>query len=143
MPSIATAYENFMGGQVSSIPINELNDNMLALCENAIVTDRAKPGVLKKRKGYASYYNESLTNKIKHVHEYLLNSGTSQILFAEGNNVRKRDSSSTSTILDTQAGAGDITIITSQTDFAMWAVSGGTVKRYDGTTVSSANAPAG
>lgn len=143
MALLAVGYENFLGGVVSSIPVNELNDNQLAKCDNAVVTERAKPGILKKRLGYSLNFNQSLTNKIKHTHEFLKNDGTSILLFAEGNNVRKRDSATTSTILDTQDGAGDITIITSHTDFAMWAVASGSVKRYDGTTVSTASAPAG
>lgn len=149
MALVAEGYDNFMGGELSSVPVNELNPGQLALCENAIVTNRDKPGILVKRKGYASYWDESgtYTGPVLAVHNYFKSDGTEKVIFAveSGGNtqIRERTGATTSSLVHTFTGTGKrVSLLTSSTDFAILACQDNGSQRWDGTTVTAISDPA-
>lgn len=147
MPEVAEAYGDFFGGQLSSVPSNELNSNQLSLCRNAYVSRRDNPGILTKRKGYSLHWDESGTySAVIAIHNFLQADGTEELLFAveDGGNteIRKRTGATSSTLLHTFTGTGlVVTIFTSSTDFAIFAAEDNAYQRYDGTVVTTLNAP--
>ena len=135
----AAAYENFVGGMVSSVPVNELNANQLALCRNALVTDRNKPGILKKRLGYSEHWNEPLrTVRTKAIHNYVRSDGTEFLVFESNDDIRYRASASTSTNIVSYGSIGtNVTLLTSSTDFLMIKAEDNGLHKWDGTVLTS------
>jgi len=147
---VVTGADNFAGGLVSSIPAHELNDNMLSACENFQVNRRGKIGMLVKRRGYSDHWDESATyTGIAAIHNFEDSGGTDHLLMLADDGVDmlllKRSGAASSTTLHTFSGATgkDGHIFTASTDYAIIAVDGEDHKRYDGSTVSSINAPSG
>lgn len=149
MALVAGSYENFMGGQVSSVPVNELNPGQVALAENCYLSLRDKPGIAVKRKGYSKHWDESgtYTGPVKAIHNYLKNDGTEQLLFiveSGGNTeVRRRTGATTSALVHSFTGTGKrVSLFTSSTDFAILACEDNAAQKWDGTTASTINEPA-
>jgi len=155
MVRVAVAYENFLGGQVSAVPPNDLNENQLALAENVFVTDRDFPGMIVKRKGRSVFFDDSVGTSPTKVHSFLKADETEHLIFLREDDpvteyqLRERTGAATSTLLKSYTTTQEdrASIITFQTDFAIVHLKGELPDKYDGSGgaggVTTINAPAG